>query len=112
MCGICGVFGRSDRDGVAAMLDTLRHRGPDDRHIVSGDRFTIGAARLSIVDLAGGRQPLTNEDGTVVAAQNGELYNFPVLRPALVERGHQLVTRTDTELLPHLWEDYGDRLPD
>lgn len=112
MCGICGVFGKSDRAAVAAMLQTLRHRGPDDQHIVSGDRFALGTARLSIVDIAGGRQPLTNEDGTVVAAQNGELYNFPELGPALVERGHRFVTRTDTELLPHLWEDYGERLPE
>src|SRR3954468_2687688 len=105
MCGICGMFGRSDRDVVAAMLDTLRHRGPDDRHIVAGDRFALGTARLSIVDVGGGRQPLTNEDGTVTAAQNGELYNFPELRPVLLERGHRLTTRTDTEVLPHLWED-------
>ena len=111
MCGIAGVFGRGDRDGVAAMLETLRHRGPDDSHIIAGDGFAIGARRLSIVDVAGGRQPLTNEDATVVAAQNGELYNFPRLRPLLVARGHQLHTRTDTELLPHLWEEHGEDLP-
>ncbi len=94
------------------MLAALHHRGPDDQHIVSGDRFALGAARLSIIDVAGGRQPLTNEDGTVVAAQNGELYNFPVARPALLARGHRLHTQTDTELLPHLWEDHGERLPE
>ena len=94
------------------MLAALHHRGPDDQHIVSGDRFALGAARLSIIDVAGGRQPLTNEDGTVVAAQNGELYNFPVARPALLARGHRLQTHTDTELLPHLWEDHGERLPE
>jgi len=110
MCGIGGVFGRGDRAVVAAMLETMRHRGPDDGHIVAGDRFAIGARRLSIIDVEGGRQPLTNEDGTVVAAQNGEIYNFPVLRPALLERGHRLTTRTDTELLPHLWEEHGERL--
>lgn len=112
MCGICGVFGHGDRAVVAAMLQTLRHRGPDDQHIVSGDQFAIGTARLSIMDVEGGRQPLTNEDGTVVAAQNGEIYNFPALRPALLERGHHLQTHTDTEVLPHLWEDHGDRLPE
>src|SRR4051812_43390879 len=110
MCGICGVFGRTDRDTVAAMLATLRHRGPDDCHIVSGDRFTVGAARLSIVDVAGGRQPLTNEDGSIVAAQNGELYNFPRLRATLLARGHSFSSQTDTEVLPHLWEEYGTRL--
>ena len=112
MCGIAGVFGRGDRAVVEAMLDTLEHRGPDDGHIVCGERFAIGARRLSIVDVAGGRQPLANEDGTVVAAQNGEIYNFPELRPALLEAGHHLHTHTDTEVLPHLWEDYGDALPE
>jgi asparagine synthase (glutamine-hydrolysing) len=111
MCGIAGFFGNGSREAVPAMLATLHHRGPDDQHIVSGDRFAIGAARLSIIDVAGGRQPLTNEDGTVVAAQNGELYNFPVARPALLARGHRLQTHTDTELLPHLWEDYGEDMP-
>jgi asparagine synthase (glutamine-hydrolysing) len=111
MCGIAGVFGAGDRSVVDAMLETLRHRGPDDSHVVAGDRFAIGARRLSIVDVAGGRQPLANEDGTVIAAQNGELYNFPIARPALLERGHRLRTHTDTELLPHLWEDHGEELP-
>ncbi len=111
MCGIAGVFGRGDQDGVARMLATLGHRGPDDEYQIAGEQFTIGARRLSIIDVAGGRQPLTNEDGTVIAAQNGELYNFPVLRTAILERGHHLRTRTDTELLPHLWEDHGEQLP-
>ena len=111
MCGIAGYFGDGNRNAVPAMLAALHHRGPDDQHIASGDRFALGAARLSIIDVAGGRQPLTNEDGTVTAAQNGELYNFPVARPALLARGHRLQTQTDTELLPHLWEDHGESLP-
>ena len=111
MCGICGAFGAADREAVAAMMDTLGHRGPDDSHIVVGEDFAIGARRLSIVDVAAGRQPLTNEDGTVVAAQNGELYNFPEVRRALVEGGHRLHTSSDTEILPHLWEDHGESLP-
>lgn len=112
MCGIAGVFGRSDETLVARMLAALHHRGPDDGHVVSGPRFTMGTRRLSIVDVAGGRQPLTNEDGTITAAQNGEIYNFPTLRPALLEAGHHLRTHTDTEVLPHLWEDHGDALPE
>ena len=112
MCGIAGVFGRSDQSVVARMLAALRHRGPDDGHIVSGPNFTIGTRRLSIIDVSGGRQPLSNEDNTVFAAQNGEIYNFPQLRPALLEAGHQLRTHTDTEVLPHLWEDYGEALPE
>jgi asparagine synthase (glutamine-hydrolysing) len=112
MCGIAGVFGRSDEKLVARMLDALHHRGPDDGHVVSGPNFTIGTRRLSIIDVGGGRQPLTNEDGTVFAAQNGEIYNFPELRPSLLEAGHQLRTHTDTEVLPHLWEDCGEALPE
>ena len=112
MCGICGVLGRTDRDVVARMLATIRHRGPDDSFIVSGEGFTMAAARLSIIDVAGGRQPLHNEDGTVTASQNGEIYNFAVLREELLQRGHRLLTRTDTEVLPHLWEDEGCRLPE
>src|SRR5918996_1498366 len=111
MCGIAGFFGTGNRDAVPAMLAALHHRGPDDQHIVSGEDFAIGTARLSIIDVAGGRQPLMNEDGTVVAAQNGELYNFPAPRPELLARGHLLRTHTDTELLPHLWEDHGEDLP-
>jgi asparagine synthase (glutamine-hydrolysing) len=111
MCGIAGVFGKGDRDLVEQMLASLRHRGPDDGFVLSGDRYTIGARRLSIVDIEGGRQPLANEDGSIVAAQNGELYNFPELREALLEKGHRLRTRTDTEVLPHLWEDHGEELP-
>jgi asparagine synthase (glutamine-hydrolysing) len=93
------------------MLAVLHHRGPDDHHIIAGPHFSVGVARLSIIDVEGGRQPLTNEDGTVIAAQNGELYNFRDARTALLERGHVLRTRTDTEILPHLWEDYGEKLP-
>jgi asparagine synthase (glutamine-hydrolysing) len=111
MCGIAGYFGAGNREAVPLMLAALHHRGPDDQHIIAGDRHSIGAARLSIIDVAGGRQPLTNEDGTIVAAQNGELYNFPAARPALVARGHRLHTQTDTELLPHLWEDHGTDTP-
>jgi asparagine synthase (glutamine-hydrolysing) len=111
MCGISGMFGPDDPAVVTTMLETLRHRGPDDGFVIAGDGFAIGTRRLSIVDVAGGRQPLTNEDGTVTAAQNGELYNFPETRDALVKRGHRLATRTDTEILPHLWEEYGEALP-
>jgi asparagine synthase (glutamine-hydrolysing) len=112
MCGIAGVFGGSDRDGVGAMLAALAHRGPDDEVVLSGDRYSIGARRLSIIDPAGGRQPIANEDGTVIAAQNGEIYNFPELKPKLVAAGHVFHTRTDTEVLPHLWEDHGEALPE
>jgi asparagine synthase (glutamine-hydrolysing) len=112
MCGIAGVFGTFAPEVIGRMLGELRHRGPDDEHVVGGPRFTLGARRLSIMDVAGGRQPLANEDGTVTAAQNGEIYNFPELRPLLLRAGHRLDTHTDTEVLPHLWEEHGERLPE
>lgn len=112
MCGIAGVFGRGDAATVEAMLATLVHRGPDDCFVVSGERFTLGTRRLSIVDLEGGRQPVANETATVWAAQNGELYNFEDVRRDLVDRGHRLHTRADTEILPHLWEEDGEALPE
>ena len=112
MCGICGMFGRGDRAVTEAMLATLRHRGPDDGHIVHRERFAIGARRLAILDLEGGRQPMSNEDGSIWAAENGELYNYPQLRPRLLQAGHQLHTHCDTEVLPHLYEDHGADLPE
>ena len=111
MCGICGVFGRGDRATVEAMLATLRHRGPDDGFVAGGEAFALGARRLSIVDVDGGRQPISNETATVWAAENGELYNYPRLRPHLLANGHTLHTHCDTEVLPHLYEDHGTDLP-
>lgn len=107
MCGIAGRFGPGSGESIVPMVRTLVHRGPDDEHVVSGARFAIGARRLSILDLESGRQPLSNETGTVWAAQNGELYNFLDVRTALLERGHRLRTRCDTEIIPHLYEDHG-----
>lgn len=110
MCGIAGVFGREDAETVRAMTDALVHRGPDEGLVVSGEGFTLGARRLSIVDVEGGTQPLANEAERVWAAQNGELYGFARMREGLLERGHDLRTRCDTEILPHLYEELGDEL--
>ncbi len=112
MCGIVGVFGRTDRPMVEAGLEALRHRGPDDGHLVSGQDFAIGARRLSIVDVDGGRQPLSNESGSVWGLQNGELYNAPILAKELRSRGHTVHGHCDTAVLPHLYEDYGVQLPE
>src|SRR5262245_22732824 len=112
MCGIAGVMGRSDPATVEVMLGRLAHRGPDDQFLVAGRRFAMGARRLAILDPEGGRQPLSNEMGNVWATQNGELYNFPDLRPDLETRGHRFHTHTDTELLPHLYEKYGAGFPE
>lgn len=112
MCGISGVFGRSDPDTVKKMLDAIAHRGPDDEFAVTGEDFTLGTRRLAIVGIGDGRQPLANEKGTVWAAQNGELYNYPIARDLLTDRGHQLHTHCDTEILPHLYEDHGAAFPE
>jgi asparagine synthase (glutamine-hydrolysing) len=112
MCGISGVFGRPDIETVKRMMGEIVHRGPDDGYSVAGLDFALGTRRLSIVGVVDGRQPLSNEDGTIWAAQNGELYNYPRVKEELLHRGHQLRTHTDTEILPHLYEDYGARLPE
>lgn len=92
------------------MLGVLAHRGPDDQHCVAGEDFTLGARRLSIIDLAGGRQPLSTPDGSVWACQNGEIYNFPELREQLRVQGHHFSNRSDTEVLPHLYQMHGDAM--
>ena len=94
------------------MNAAIRHRGPDDAgaHTDPDSTISIGARRLSIIDVEGGHQPLSNEDGQVWAALNGEIYNHPQLIRHLERRGHRLATRTDTEVLVHLYEEYGDAL--
>jgi asparagine synthase (glutamine-hydrolysing) len=94
------------------MCATLRHRGPDDEgvHTDQPTGVTIGARRLSIIDLAGGHQPLCNEDGSVWAAFNGEIYNHAKLREDLRRRGHTFATNGDTEVLVHLYEEYGEAM--
>ncbi len=111
MCGICGIshFGGSvDRRTIEAMCDSLRHRGPDDYGIHVHGSVGLGATRLSIIDLAHGHQPLCNETGSIWAVQNGEIYNYQDLRVDLLQRGHHLATHSDTEVLVHLYEEYGD----
>src|SRR5260221_14427302 len=105
MCGIAGVMSNdaSLRSTmlVRSMLDIPRHRGRDDEGFDAREGATFGARRLSIIDLAGGHQPMANEDGSVIAVQNGEIYNFASLRDELVARGHRFRTLSDTEVLPH-----------
>ncbi len=114
MCGICGVIqiGGEPRPVIAAealdrMTDAMSHRGPDDRGTYIADGVALGARRLSVVDVGGGHQPFANEDGTVWAVQNGELYNHGELRERLADEGHRMASRCDTEILPHLYERYG-----
>ncbi len=111
MCGISGVFGARADVTVGAMLRALVHRGPDDEQIVSGRDFSLGARRLSILDIERGRQPMCDESGRIWCVLNGEIYNFPTLRQDLADRGHRLNTHCDTEILTHLYEDLGASLP-
>src|SRR3954453_12088193 len=92
------------------MTDAMVHRGPNDRGLHSSPGFALGARRLSIVDLEGGHQPFANEDETVWAAQNGELYNHVQAAARLSAAGHRFRSRCDTEILPHLYEEWGTDL--
>ncbi len=110
MCGICGIASRDgapDAERLAAMSAALVHRGPDS----GGEHFdgpvALGARRLSIIDLAGGDQPIENEDGSCVVVQNGEIYNYPELRRELEREGHRFRTNCDTEVHLHLYEEHG-----
>ncbi len=113
MCGICGVmrFDGSAVDGRAlhAMREALHHRGPDTGGTMVDGSVGLAARRLSIIDVAGGDQPIANEDSTIHVVQNGEIYNFAELREGLARKGHVFRTRSDTEVLVHLYEEEGPR---
>jgi asparagine synthase (glutamine-hydrolysing) len=109
MCGIAGIVGRMDRGVLERMLDTLVHRGPDDSGVWIGPEVGIGMRRLAIIDLAGGHQPMTNEDESLRIVFNGEIYNHRSLRKELEGRGHRFKTRSDTEAILHLYEERGER---
>src|SRR5215207_6149103 len=134
MCGIAGLFDYSasphgDHRGpthgngaggeggdarremtyrVARMVDAVRHRGPDEAGCHADGPFVLGHARLSIIDVLGGRQPLFSEDGAVAVVCNGEIYNHRELRAGLEQRGHRFATRSDTEVVVHLYEELGE----
>lgn len=112
MCGISGIatadgLRQDDSRLVGRMLESLSHRGPDDQYTLGDDRAMLGARRLSIIDLSGGRQPLTDESGLIIATQNGEIYNYVELREDLERRRHVFHTQCDTEVIVHLYEDFG-----
>src|ERR671915_1554173 len=110
MCGIAGKAGSAPvgEPEILRMCDAIAHRGPDDWGTFVEGGLGLGMRRLSIVDLAGGHQPMTNEDGSVVVVFNGELYNFPSLHDEVIAKGHRFKTRCDTEALVHLYEEYGE----
>src|SRR5262245_24025147 len=114
---MCGIAGELRLEGgppigverVRAMCDVMTHRGPDDFGAFTTADVALGMRRLSIVDVAGGHQPLANEDGTVQVVCNGEIYNAPKLAAELMARGHNLRTRSDVEVIAHLYEEEGVR---
>ncbi len=113
MCGIAGIVGAGGRDlapdraSMLRMLGLIRHRGPDQFGVFQDGAATLGSARLSIIDLSNGQQPIANEDGTLWIVFNGEIFNYVELRPKLEKRGHRFATGSDTEVLLHSYEEYG-----
>lgn len=112
MCGIAGIFNLKEareipESTVARMLSVIKHRGPDEFGMYRDARAALGHARLSIIDLSGGQQPMCNEDSTVWITFNGEIFNYLELREELLERGHKFRTNSDTEVIVHLYEDHG-----
>jgi asparagine synthase (glutamine-hydrolysing) len=114
MCGIAGIVnfsGQQPREEIVSdMIALMRHRGPDDHGIFSDQCVVFGHRRLSIIDVVGSRQPLSNEDGSIWVSYNGEIYNYAELRKKLLEKGHRFSTQGDTETLVHLYEDYGEEM--
>src|SRR5437762_4428099 len=111
MCGIAGTWSADGRDAcrdrLARMIAALRHRGPDDQGMHVSGGAAIGMTRLSIIDPAGGHQPISSEDGQVTVVCNGEIYNHLELRRDLEARGHRFTTRSDVEVIVHLYEEHG-----
>lgn len=113
MCGICGKLNfdtskNVPRELLQSMADTIEHRGPDDEGFYMAGPVGFGFRRLSIIDLNTGHQPISNEDGSVWIVFNGEIYNYQELRQDLLSRGHVFSTKTDTEVIVHLYEEYGE----
>ena len=113
MCGIVGVCGWDaepvQEQTIRQMLAMIKHRGPDQFGLYIDDSIGMGSARLSIIDLHSGQQPITNETNELWIVFNGEIYNYPELRTELEARGHRFSTETDTEVILHLFEDLGPR---
>ena len=115
MCGICGFSYRAFQPEqtesiLKSMCDTMVHRGPDDWGLHYDGLMALGMRRLSIIDLQTGHQPITNEDQSIWVVLNGEIYNFPEIRENLVKKGHRFTTKTDTEIIVHLYEEKGEGL--
>ena len=112
MCGFCGYINKKEKtkEQIKKMTDAISHRGPDDENYYIDDDIAMGFRRLSIIDLKGGRQPMTNENETMVITFNGEIYNFKSIKEDLVKKGHIFKTNADTEVIIHGYEEYGENI--
>src|SRR5579871_3567245 len=113
MCGIAGFVNlQCNYDNAEQLIDSMckviRHRGPDDQGTWVGDGVALGMRRLAIIDVGGGQQPITNEDGSILVVFNGEIYNYQELRHDLSLRGHRFRTESDTEVIVHAYEQFGE----
>jgi asparagine synthase (glutamine-hydrolysing) len=107
MCGICGIVGSNNKKLLHKMCQAISHRGPDDSGLYLGSRVGLGHQRLSIIDLSTGHQPIHNEDQSIWVVFNGEIYNYHQLRKELQAKGHRFYTKSDTEVIVHLYEELG-----
>src|SRR4030095_11806013 len=116
MCGIAGLLSLRGQpvleDEIQSMCDAMVHRGPDDDGYYLAPGVALGMRRLSIIDIEGGHQPVHNEDRSVWVVFNGEIYNFKNLRALLERQGHRFYTNADTEVIVHLYEQYGESCVD
>ena len=116
MCGIAGWANLENKSSqnsetiLHSMCERMKHRGPDSEGLWFDERIALGMRRLSVIDLHTGEQPVYSEDKQIVVMMNGELYNFREVRASLEKRGHRFATQTDTEILPHLYEEYGEQM--
>ena len=112
MCGFCGYINKKEKESIKKMNDAIIHRGPDDESYYKDDFIAMGFRRLSIIDLKGGRQPMTNEDDTMIITFNGEIYNFKEIKEDLIKKGHTFKTNADTEVILHGYEEYKEKILD
>ncbi|OGE36809.1 asparagine synthase (glutamine-hydrolyzing) [Candidatus Daviesbacteria bacterium RIFCSPLOWO2_01_FULL_39_12] len=113
MCGIAGIISfdsQIQKDSLGLMLSQIQHRGPDQKGMYIDRHIAMGIRRLSIIDLSTGNQPIENEDGSVTVVFNGEIYNYQDLSEQLKKKGHKFKTKSDTEVLVHLYEEYGSKM--
>ena len=112
MCGFCGFINKKDKKDIKKMNDAIIHRGPDDESYYKDDYIAMGFRRLSIIDLKGGKQPMSNEDNSMIITFNGEIYNFKELKKELLKKGHIFKTNSDTEVILHGFEEYNEKILD